>query len=96
MSSRETIQATLRKHLPDLKQRYPIAWLALFGSYTRGEQTAKSDIDILVDFNGPVGIEFVELADELEKILHSKVDLVSKGGLKPRHWDYLKERLAYV
>ena len=82
--------------MPELQKRYPIAWMAIFGSYARSEQTSGSDIDILVDFNKPIGIEFIDLADELEKILNTKVDLVSKGGLKSRHWEYLKHRLTYV
>jgi len=90
------VKSILQRHLPELKKRYPIEWMTLFGSYARGEETADSDVDLLVDFNGPIGIEFVDLTDEIEKILNVKVDLVSKGGLKPRHWEYLKPRLTYV
>jgi predicted nucleotidyltransferase len=96
MSSLDNIKDTLRQNLTDLRRRYPIASLAIFGSYARGDETPESDVDILVEFNGDIAWEFFDLEDELKNILQKKVDLVSKGGLKPRHWDYLKSRLQYV
>jgi predicted nucleotidyltransferase len=91
------VKAKLKQYLPGLKKKYPISEMALFGSVTRDDFDPKnSDIDILIDFNGRIGIEFIYLADELELILEKKVDLVSKKGLKPRYWDYLKSRLEYV
>ena len=91
------IKFQLAKHLPELRLKFPISEIALFGSVTRDDfDPLQSDIDILVDFNGPIGIEFCDLADELEQILHWKVDVVSKSGLKPKNWDYLKTRLSYV
>jgi uncharacterized protein len=50
-----------------LQGRYPISELGLFGSYARGDNNEKSDIDILVDFNGRLGIGFIKLAHELEE-----------------------------
>jgi len=82
--------------LPELKTRYPIAELALFGSQTRNDANPGSDIDLLVSFNGPIGIEFIDLADELEKSLGLPVDLITKESLKERQWEYLKSRLVYV
>lgn len=91
-----SIYQQLKALLPELKTRYPIAELALFGSQARGDAHANSDIDLLVSFNGPIGIEFIDLADELEKSLGQHVDLVTKEALKARQWEYLKDKLIYV
>lgn len=70
--------------------------MALFGSYARNEAEGKSDVDIMVEFSSPVGFEFVDLAIELENILHKKVDLVSKKGIKPDMLPYIEKDLIYV
>jgi predicted nucleotidyltransferase len=96
MKTLEEIKAILNRHQPALKKKYPIASLAIFGSYTRGEQTENSDVDILVEFNGPIGLRFFDLAYELEELLGLKVDLVSKEGVKPRYMQVLQNDLEYV
>ena len=79
------IKNTLLDHKQRLSSKYGLSNLAIFGSYARNQQTEESDLDILVEFNRPIGLEFIDLADELEHILKLKVDLVSKKGLKERH-----------
>ena len=74
----------LRAALPELRQRYPVASLALFGSWVRGEQRPESDLDVLVEFDGPIGWQIVTLEDELSERLGVKVDLVPRRGLRPR------------
>ncbi len=90
------IQSQISLALPELKTRYPIEQMAIFGSRARGDATPESDVDILVSFNGRIGIEFIDLADELEKILGKKVDLVTMESLKPRQWVYIKNQILYV
>ena len=80
----ETIRAQLRAMMPELRQRYPIASLGLFGSWVRGEQRPDSDLDVLVEFDGPIGWQIVTLEDELTARLGVKVDLVPRRGLRPR------------
>lgn len=96
MTTLTQIQSTLKASLPLLQKKYPITSIAIFGSYARGEQNDDSDIDLLIDYNGTMGYNFIELAEELEKITEKKVDLVSVKALKPRHWEYLKNKLVYV
>ena len=60
-----------------LFEKYPLKSLALFGSYSRGDYTNESDVDILVDFNKPVGIEFLDCYD-IEALVKKEVDLVSE------------------
>lgn len=82
--SLDTIIGTLRGALPELRQRYPVASLAVFGSWARGEQRADSDLDLLVEFDGPIGWQIVTLEDELSARLGLKVDLVPRRGLRRR------------
>ena len=63
-----TIQNILRQVKPHLAAKYHINTLGLFGSIVRDDFSANSDIDILVDFRRPIGIEFIDLADELERV----------------------------
>lgn len=79
-----------------LKERYPISSMALFGSYARNEQTDTSDIDIMVEFDGKIGIRFIDLANEIEKALGLKVDLVSKKGIKEQYLNTILSDLIYV
>jgi hypothetical protein len=76
MYTKEQILDLLSRKKPELQGRYPISELGLFGSYARGDYNEKSDIDILVDFNGRIGIGFIKLAHELEDLFKQKIDLV--------------------
>ncbi|MCD4813013.1 nucleotidyltransferase family protein [bacterium] len=90
MQSIEEIVAELRKYESALKIKYAIKSMSVFGSYVRGEQTPESDLDVLVEFQKPVGFfKFLELEEELEYLLHKKVDLVSKAALKPAIGKYI-------
>lgn len=80
----------------ELANRFGVSALGLFGSITREDFTAKSDIDILIEFSRPIGMEFFTLADLLESRLHRKVDLITKDGIKPRYFEAIKEDLIYV
>jgi len=84
---------TLRQEKEDLCRRYPIHRIALFGSWARGEQTPTSDVDILVDVAPSIGWNFVSLADELERLLGVKVDLVSTRAIRPALWAEIEPEL---
>ena len=70
--------------------------MAIFGSYSREENTEDSDLDILVEFNDKIGIRFIDLADEIEEIVGLKVDLVSRNGIKDRYFKAIDPDLIYV
>ncbi|MCK4570681.1 nucleotidyltransferase family protein [Candidatus Bipolaricaulota bacterium] len=80
----EEILAILRVELPEMRQRYGVRSLGLFGSVVRREERSNSDIDILVEFaRAPTFFQFVALEDDLSKLLGARVDLVMRSALKP-------------
>jgi len=96
MKTLDEIKSVLAQHKEELADKYKVSQIGVFGSYIRGEQGEKSDVDILVEFKEPIGLKFTELAEFLESILGVKVDLVSKGAVKPNRWKYIEEGLIYV
>ena len=96
MKQLQEILEKLNTHKSRLCKDYPIKSLAIFGSYSRNEQNSSSDLDILVDFSGKIGIRFIDLADELEDITGKKVDLVSKKGIKEKYYNFIHSDLIYV
>ena len=84
MLESDRILADLRKALPELRQRWPIRKLAMFGSVARGDAEPESDLDMLVELNGPVTLSaFLGLEEALSRLAGRKVDLVSRSALKP-------------
>lgn len=79
----QSVLGALRALLPGLRREFPLHGMALFGSTVRGEAGPQSDVDILVDVDGSIGLGFVTLAERLEAALGRKVDLVSRRALKP-------------
>ncbi len=90
------IRTALSNRRNQLFQAYPIKSMAIFGSYSREENTDDSDLDILVEFNDIIGIRFVDLADEIEEIVGLKVDLVSRNGIKDGYLKAIDPDLIYV
>ena len=84
--SLDQILSALRESLSELRTRYRVRALGVFGSYVRGEQRKGSDVDVLVEFeqhDRPNLFDVIHLEDELGDLLGVKVDLVEKGDLKP-------------
>ncbi len=93
----DQIMIKLRKNMPVLREKYKVKYLGVFGSYVRGEQKKSSDLDILVEFQEPVGLfEFMELEEYLAKNTGVKVDLVSRKALKPRIGKHILEEVINV
>ncbi len=79
-----------------MREKYFVNSIGLFGSIVRDDYTDKSDVDIIVDFSKPIGIEFIDLADFIESKLNKKVDLVSKNGVKPKYFHLIESEIIYV
>lgn len=96
MTSLNQILTTLSSHKAEFFDVFKVKTLAVFGSFARNEQRSDSDVDILVEFSSPVGIEFIDLGNYLEHILHLRVDLVSRNGIKPKYFREIEGDLKYV
>ncbi|WP_129597761.1 nucleotidyltransferase family protein [Methanohalophilus profundi] len=93
----EIYRKKLREMLPQLEDRYNVKYIGLFGSYVRGEQTAESDLDILVEFSKtPTLLQFINLENYLSDTLGIKVDLVMKDSLKPNIGKYILNEVRAV
>jgi predicted nucleotidyltransferase len=96
MKSCEEIINLLSKNKTELETRFKVQKLAIFGSYARGEQKSDSDVDILVDVDPSIGLEFVTLAERIEKLLGLPVEVVSRRAIKPRALKLIEQELIYV
>ena len=95
----EEIKSILAEHKEELKGKYKIREMGIFGSFVRGEQRKKSDIDILVEFdeeNIPDLLKFIEIERYLEKMLNRKVDLVREGGIRPELKTIILKEVIYL
>ena len=87
MSKIDQIKQILESQKKYLKEKYKIKEIGIFGSYIKGEQKKKSDVDILVEFEPDAEMDlltFIEIENYLSDIFGLKVDLVMKSSLKPR------------
>jgi len=83
MKSLEEIKTILQQHKEELRAKYKVIEIGVFGSYVRGQQKKRSDIDILVEFEVVPGLlKFIELEDYLSQLLGMKVDLVRKSSIR--------------
>ncbi len=90
------IKKLLAQHQQRIKDAYGVKRLGIFGSVARNEASELSDIDILVEFDKPIGLDFVLLGDELEQILGVQVDLATPNAINPKMFNYIKQDLVYV
>ncbi|MCS7216040.1 MAG: nucleotidyltransferase family protein [Thermodesulfovibrio sp.] len=91
MKSVEEVKKILRENKDYIREKYGVVIIGIFGSFARGEQKEASDIDILVELERPIGLEYFALWDYLEKILDCKVDLVKKSLLREELRDGILE-----
>ncbi len=98
-NSDDEIKRILKEHNSELREKYGIKEIGVFGSYMRGEQKKGSDIDILVEFYPDAEMDlitFVELEEHLSDLLGIKVDLVMKSALKPRIGKHILKEVVYI
>ena len=80
----EEIKKTLKDHEKILNEKFKVKSIMIFGSYARNEQKEGSDVDIIVDFSEPIGLEFIDLKEYIEEILGMKVDLVTPRAIRKK------------
>lgn len=95
--NKNTIVNTLREHAAYFAREFGVRRFGLFGSFVRGDATRKSDIDLLVEFNKPIGLfRFVSLEDRLGVLLGRRVDLATPNALKQTIKKNILSQVVYV
>jgi uncharacterized protein len=93
----ESVKRVFLQHKAELREKFKVKTIGVFGSYVRGEQKRGSDVDVLVEFEEPVGLfEFIKLENYLSDLLGVKVDLVSKKALKPHIGEHIMQEVVMI
>jgi len=82
MLKKDNIIHILLKELPALRASYHVKRIGLFGSFVEDKADEKSDIDLIIEFEKPIGLKFIELCDYLESIFNRRVDVLTPDGLE--------------
>ena len=82
MLTREKIVELLQTNYPFLAGEFGVSKIGLFGSFAKGQPDETSDIDIVAEFDRPIGFRFVELVEYLENLLGRKVDVLTPAGIQ--------------
>ena len=100
MLSREEITDILQRLRPYLTTEYGVKRIGLFGSYAHGTPDQQSDIDLVVEFERPIGLKFMELVAYLEDLLNVPVDILTPAGIQSirntQTAQYIRESIVYV
>ncbi|HWR58571.1 MAG TPA: nucleotidyltransferase family protein [Thermodesulfovibrionales bacterium] len=95
----EEVKAILKEHKAEVVQKYRVREIGIFGSFVRGEQKKRSDVDILVEFaprNIPGLLKLIEMEMFLEKLLRKRVDVVIKSGIRPELKKGILKEVVYI
>jgi len=100
MQNKDELLKILKNKLPYLKSEFGVRRIGVFGSFSVGTADENSDVDLIAEFERPIGFKFVELADYLEQLLNRKTDILTPGGLatirNPKIADEIKRTIIYV
>ncbi|NJE06030.1 nucleotidyltransferase [Thermococcus sp. M36] len=97
VKSFEEIKIILREHMDELRARYGVRSIEVFGSYARGEQREDSDLDLLVEFEEPVGLLTISMLQVyLSDLLGIEVDVIPKDSLRRELWESVSREAVRV
>ncbi|HHT9121965.1 MAG TPA: nucleotidyltransferase family protein [Candidatus Wunengus sp. YC63] len=97
MKTFEEIKKVLQKHREEFKEQYGLKEIGIFGSYVKGEQKEKSDIDMLIELEKPIGfVRFMRLENALSQLLGVRVEMVTRKALKPHIGKRILQEVKYV
>ncbi|MFA4919966.1 MAG: nucleotidyltransferase family protein [Thermodesulfovibrionales bacterium] len=97
MAKLDSIKKIINDHRQELKERFKITEIGIFGSYVRGEQKRRSDIDILVEFGEPVSLlDLVGAENYISDLIRTKVDLVPKKDVRPELKERILNEVVYI
>jgi len=95
----EEVKEVLARHRGELREKFKVKEIGIFGSYVKGEQREVSDLDILVEFEEDAKLSLLDVVGleiELSDLLGVKVDLVEKKNLKPYIGQRILREVIYV
>ena len=97
MKTFEEIKKVLQKHREEFREQYGLKEIGIFGSYVKGEQKEKSDIDMLIELEKPIGfVRFMKLENALSQPLGVRVEMVTRKALKPHIGKRILQEVKYV
>ena len=91
--TRKEIITCLKEQLPYLAEEFGVEKIGLFGSFAQDTASNSSDVDLMVEFNQPIGFRFIELIDYLEQLLNRKVDLLTPAGIQDIRLNHVSESI---
>ncbi len=94
MLTKEQVIQLLREHYPHLVAEYGVKRIGLFGSYAKGSPNEQSDVDVVVEFERPIGFKFIELTEYLESLFDRKVDVLTPAGIQAIRLGRVAENIA--
>ena len=94
--TRQEILDSLAHVKPEIARRFGVQRVALFGSYARGDFAPGSDVDVMVEVDASIGLEFVILADAIEHAVGMKTDVVSRRAIRPWLLSIIEQEAIYV
>lgn len=80
----------------DLGEKYKVHKLGIFGSIARNDARPDSDVDVLVEMDPSIGLQFVDLAMEIENAFGMPVDVVSRRAIDPARWKAIEPDVTYA
>lgn len=96
MQAIDAIKDILTKNKPYLFSKYSLSSIGVFGSVLTDSFEHEDAVEIIVDFKKPIGIEIIDLEDELGKLLQYKVDLVTKNGIEKSYYNMFRKEIQYI
>ena len=97
VTSLEEIKELIEQHRPELKRQFHVEKIGVFGSYARGTQKKRSDIDFLVTFDKAISLfDHVNLTIYLKELMRCKVDVIPHENLRPELRAYVLKDLIYL
>lgn len=97
MKTLEEVKEISKEHKAEVQEEYRVKEIGIFGSFVRGEQKKRSDIDILVEYSElPDLLKLIELENRLQKLLKRKVDLIEKSGIRTELKEIILKEVVYI
>ena len=97
MKAKQEIFKILSQHFVQMQNEYGVEKIGVFGSVVKEEQTLTSDVDILVEFSRAIGmVKFLQLENNLQKLLSAKVDLITRNALKKHIGRQILQEVQFV